>query len=80
LKKGWIDMYAIMERESKKTKPNGYPTRRGKAFYLSQHINNESDSKVIIARQVANFISDDMRKMASIMSNNIIEGLKNGGR
>lgn len=68
-------MHAIMEREIKKTSNDNYPIVKGKAFFLSKHITNKSDTKMIISGQVSNIISNDFKKLTHIMANNIIEGL-----
>lgn len=64
-------MYDIMERDNKKMHNSNYSNAKGKAFYLSKHVSNNSEAKVAISRYISSSVSKDMSRLATNIINYI---------
>lgn len=71
-------MYAIMERKNREADNDTRDLKKGKDFFLEKEASKKSNTKVFISKQVSNSISSDIRKISNIISDIIIEGMRNG--
>lgn len=71
-------MYAIMERKNREADNDTRDLKKGKDFFLEKEASKKSNTKVFISKQVSNSISSDIRRISNIISDIIIEGMRNG--